>query len=91
MNIVTTNPFLELRVFLELKHNGKLLILTSFNLFFLDMKLIHMVFWQRLVKVNEIHLDISNVELLVDMFTVPEVKETGTHILNREKIHRMIK
>lgn len=34
MNIVTTNPFLELRVFLELKHNGKLLILTLFNLFF---------------------------------------------------------
>ena len=34
------------------------------------------------MKVKEIHLDISNVELHAVMFTVLEVQETGTHIQN---------
>ena len=44
------------------------------------MQLIHMVFSWRMVLVKGIHLDISSVELNVDMFTVLEPQETGIHV-----------
>ena len=41
------------------------------------MRSIHMVFLWKLVPVRGIHLESSNAELPVDMFTVPKVQEIG--------------